>query len=322
MTRDNPRSDPIRDGTRVSIQVASTVKHCQGHDKYVLEDENIARPNACLYSRMLLLRNSVLADAHILVISELQDQIQSLKTALRDVGCRLSAGFDGLQAYQRAIASSPELILMDVKLPQIDGFSACRLLAADPRTSVIPVIFLTASNTLSERIKAFEAGGVDYIAAPFAIEEVIARVRVHLSRANRIHRAEVMAPSSNLSRSDLITRAAIRHLSNTLEDPPSIAQLARVVGTSEKRLSRAFIESVGKTVFQYLRGERLRLAQKLLSDTALSVASVADEVGFSNGANFATAFRDCFGVTPSTFRNQARHRLAQDATIGDLGAPH
>jgi DNA-binding response OmpR family regulator len=276
---------------------------------------------------MKQLRNSALADAHILLVSERHDQVQSLQRALRDAGCRISAGFDGLQGYQRAVANLPDLILMGVQLPRMDGFAACRLLAADPQTSVIPVMFLTERNCVSERIEAFEVGGVDYVAQPFAVAEVLARVRIHLNRVHSERCTYAMARSSDFSRNDLIVRVAMKHFSNTLEDPPTIAELANAVGTSEKRLSRAFIESVGKTVYQYLRDERLRLAQRLLCDTALSVTSVAEEVGFSSGANFATAFRERFGMTPSTYRNQFRvsqvpSGLTHDKNIAEPGALH
>ena len=105
---------------------------------------------------------------------------------------------------------------------------------------------------------------------------------------------------------DIIVRAAIRHLARTLNDPPTVEQLARAVGTHEKRLSRAFRDNLGQTVFEYLRHERLRIAQDLLDSTSLSIASIAKEIGFSTPANFATAFRERFGLTPTEWRRQ-RH---------------
>jgi CheY-like chemotaxis protein len=95
----------------------------------------------------------------------------------------------------------------------MDGFAACRLLAADPQTSVIPVMLVQ----------------------PFALAEVLARVRIHLDRVHGERRIEGSAGSSDFSRNDLIVRAAMRHFSNTLEDPPTIMQLARAVGTSEEQ---------------------------------------------------------------------------------------
>ncbi|CAH2801235.1 MAG: DNA-binding response regulator, AraC family [uncultured Paraburkholderia sp.] len=228
--------------------------------------------------------NTALAGAHLLVVDDQPDQLRLLIDVLRNAGCRISVGFDGSQAYQRALAISPDLILMDVRMPRMDGFAACRLLAADPRTSAIPVIFLTVAGDLDERLNGLEIGAVDYVLKPF-----------------------------DAAGNGVLVRAAIQHLSQRLNDPPTVEHLARLLGTNEKRLSRAFRENLGQTVFEYLREERLRVAQTLLSTTPLSIASIAEEIGFSSAANFATAFRERFDVTPSTYREEHRIQGAADS---------
>lgn len=253
-------------------------------------------------------RTTALTDAHLLVVDDQPDQLRLLIDVLRNAGCRISVGFDGAQAYQRALAISPDLILMDVRMPRMDGFAACRLLAADPRTSAIPVIFLTVAGELHERLNGLEIGGVDYVLKPFEADEVLARIRVHLNRARGNPHAEEAVSASDFTGDSVIVRAAIRHLSQSLNNPPTVEQLARLVGTNEKRLSRAFRDNLGRTVFEYLRDERLRIAQRLLSSTPLSIASIADEIGFSSAANFATAFRERFGTTPSSYREELRCR--------------
>ncbi|MGG1947824.1 response regulator [Trinickia sp. NRRL B-1857] len=258
----------------------------------------------------MLHSQSVLSDAHILIVDDQPDQLRLLIDVLRNAGCRISIAFDGSQAYQRALAISPDLILMDVRMPRMSGFAACRLLADTPETRAIPIIFLTAAGSLDERLEGLDIGGVDYISKPFEPAEVLARIRVHLGRATNKHGQEpAHTPVSESSGNNVIVRAAIRHLSARLNDPPTVEQLARLVGTNEKRLSRAFREDLGQTVFEYLRAERLRIAQRLLTTTSLSVANIAEEIGFSSAANFATAFRDRFGVTPSAYRDE---RQVQD----------
>lgn len=257
-------------------------------------------------------RNTALTDVHLLVVDDQPDQLRLLIDVLRNAGCRISVGFDGSQAYQRALAISPDLILMDVRMPRMDGFAACRLLAADPRTWAIPVIFLTVAGELHERLNGLEIGGVDYVLKPFEADEVLARIRVHLARTRGNSHAGDEASSSDFTGNSVIVRAAIRHLSQNLNNPPTVEQLARLVGTSEKRLSRAFREDLGQTVFEYLRDERLRIAQRLLGQTPLSIANIAEEIGFSSAANFATAFRERFQMTPSTYREEQRGREPTD----------
>ncbi|HGL4260302.1 response regulator transcription factor [Burkholderia dolosa] len=253
---------------------------------------------------------STLSDAHILIVDDQPEQLRLLIDILRSTGCRISIAFDGSQAYQRAQAIAPDLILMDVRMPRMDGFTACRLLAADPLTRAIPVIFLTVASEWHERLEGLETGGVDYIAKPFDPDDVLARIRVQLARAQRDRPVEPAGPFAAGKEDDIIVRAAIRHLSRTLDDPPTVEELARAVGTHEKRLSRAFRDNLGQTVFEYLRHERLRVAQELLDTTSLTIASIAKEIGFSTPANFATAFRERFGVTPTEWRRQ-RHAAAR-----------
>ncbi|AOR72458.1 DNA-binding response regulator [Burkholderia stabilis] len=254
---------------------------------------------------------SALSDAHILIVDDQPDQLRLLIDILRSTGCRISIAFDGMQACQRAQALSPDLILMDVRMPRMDGFTACRLLAADPLTCAIPVIFLTVAGALHERLEGLEIGGVDYVVKPFEPEEVLARIRIQLARTKReqpVDTKNTENPFAAGKDDDIIVRAAIRHLSRTLSNPPTMEQLARAVGTHEKRLSRAFRDNLGQTVFEYLRHERLRIAQDLLDSTSLSIASIAKEIGFSTPANFATAFRERFGITPTEWRRQRHAR--------------
>jgi DNA-binding response OmpR family regulator len=252
----------------------------------------------------MLKGRSVLDDAHILVVDDQPDQLRLLIDVLRQAGCRISVAFDGAQAYQRALAISPDLIVMDVRMPRMDGFAACRLLAEAPATRDIPIIFLTAAGELHDRLEGLDIGGVDYVSKPFEAAEVLARIRVHLQRAGRRETQEAATDESASTGNSAIVRAATRHLSQRLSTPPTVEQLARLVGTNEKRLSRAFREELGQTVYEHLRGERLRIAQHLLASTPLSVALIAEEIGFSSAANFATAFRERFGVSPSAYRQE------------------
>jgi DNA-binding response OmpR family regulator len=269
----------------------------------------------------MLNSRSILTDAHVLVVDDQPDQLRLLIDILRSAGCRISIAFDGSQAYQRAQAISPDLILMDVRMPRMDGFAACRLLAETPSTRTIPIIFLTAAGALDERLEGLGIGGVDYVTKPFEPAEVLARMRVHLARADRHRRGTVDESIPEPSGDHVIVRAAMRLLSERISAPPTVEQLARLVGTNERRLSQAFREHLGQTVFEYLRGERLRIAQRLLTSTSLTIANIAEEIGFSSAANFATAFRERFGVTPSVYRDEQQARGSSDTATDRRVAP-
>lgn len=103
-----------------------------------------------------------------------------------------------------------------------------------------------------------------------------------------------------------LLKAAVRMINQNLTQLPSLPELARKVGTHEKRLSALFREHMGCTVFAYVREARLRKSQELLSDSEMTVQDIADVVGFSSACNFTTAFRQRLGMTPTQFRQKNR----------------
>ncbi|RQT29154.1 response regulator [Burkholderia contaminans] len=258
-----------------------------------------------------------LADAHILVVDDRPNDLRLLTEILRAARCRISVAFDGLQAYHRAQAIAPDLILMDVRMPRMDGFAACRLLASTPSTQSIPVIILTAAGDLEDRIAGLETGAIDYIIKPFEPTEVLARIRNHLKRAGR-SQPFAHLPELPDNPDAALVRAASEVLLRDLRHPPALGALARQVGTHEKRLSRVFRDHLGQTVFEYLRDTRLRAAMHFLAETSMGIGDIAEEIGFSTPGNFATAFRERFGITPSDWRRQRHAVNAPPATPGAL----
>ncbi|MDM9381114.1 response regulator [Chlorogloeopsis sp. ULAP01] len=116
----------------------------------------------------------------ILLVDDNPTNLSVLSEALSNAGFRYRIAVDGESAIAQAQRNPPELILLDVQMPGIDGFETCRRLKANPVTQNIPVIFTTALADTDSKTQGFSLGAVDYIPKPFAQEEVLARVRVHL----------------------------------------------------------------------------------------------------------------------------------------------
>ncbi|MEH2211867.1 sensor histidine kinase [Nostoc sp.] len=116
----------------------------------------------------------------ILIVDDNPTNLSLLCEALNSEGFRFRVAVDGESAIAQVERNQPELILLDVQMPGIDGFETCRRLKANPVTQNIPIIFTTALADTESKTKGFSLGAVDYIPKPFAQEEVIARVRVHL----------------------------------------------------------------------------------------------------------------------------------------------
>jgi CheY-like chemotaxis protein len=258
----------------------------------------------------------------VLVVDDNQEDRMLLMDFLSQQGCRVYIAQDGRDGYTKARTVQPDLILMDIRMPVCDGLGACRLLKADPGTRQIPLIFLTAAALPGERVAGLSAGAVDYVTKPYDFEEVRLRLSIHL-------KAGTPAPAPSVDESDaalgvlpvqahtldaVLFRATRALLLGRLDTTPELAGLASAVGTNTRRLNLAFRRCVGVTVFDFLREERMKEARRLLSETSLDVQDIAAAVGFSSAANFATAFRERFGMPPSGFREQGTQAVATATT--------
>lgn len=249
------------------------------------------------------------AAPHILLIDDSPDELRLLAEILRGCEFRLSVAFDGVQGYERAVARVPDLIMLDVRMPRQDGFATCRQLQANPRTAHVPIIFLSASSELHERLEGLNAGAVDYVLKPFWPEEVLARIRVHLRYASAAgdrlgYDSRTAGTAPRKSEDEVLVQAAKQYLVEKLAYPPRLQELAQVLGTNEKRLTRAFRKVCGTTVFAHLREQRMKRAEQLLRETSLSIIAISEELGFSSAANFATAFLEHAGSSPSAYRER------------------
>jgi formate hydrogenlyase transcriptional activator len=126
------------------------------------------------------------APEDILVVDDTPANLRLLTDLLAKHGYRVRPASDGALALKSVTAKIPDLILLDVSMPDMDGYEVCRRLKADEKSSRIPVIFISAFGDTHQKVAGFEAGGIDYITKPFEAEEVLVRVRTHL----RLRRAE------------------------------------------------------------------------------------------------------------------------------------
>lgn len=117
----------------------------------------------------------------VLIVDDDPFGIIQLQTVLKGSGCELLTASDGPSALEMVDRQPPDIILLDVIMPKMDGYETCRLLKENENSKRVPVIFLSGLHSTEEKINAFEAGGVDYITKPFSEKEVLIRLRTHLT---------------------------------------------------------------------------------------------------------------------------------------------
>lgn len=120
-------------------------------------------------------------DGTVLVVDDNPDNLRLLSEILKAHHYKIRLAPNGQRALATVQKEAPDLILLDIMMPVMDGFEVCRQLKADNETAGIPVIFISALDETIDKLKAFSLGGVDYVTKPFRSEEVLARVRTHLT---------------------------------------------------------------------------------------------------------------------------------------------
>ena len=126
----------------------------------------------------------------ILIVDDTRENLQLLVGMLSNRGYSVRPAPNGKLALATARAEPPDLVLLDIRMPDLDGYEVCRQLKADPRTREIPVIFLSALDETIDKVQAFKVGGIDYITKPFQFEEVVVRIDTHLSLQRLQNRLE------------------------------------------------------------------------------------------------------------------------------------
>lgn len=179
------------------------------------------------------------ATPRLLIIDDRPDSVSLLLSYLGDKAVEILVAIDGEDGLRKAVSGRPDLILLDILMPSMDGMDVCARLKADPRTAAIPVIFLSASTAIEDKLKGFELGAADYITKPFSEAEVLARVFVHLMAKRRIECLETMAADRAVEKvgsqafpEDVLFANAVSLLEERMAEPPGLVELARELATS------------------------------------------------------------------------------------------
>jgi DNA-binding NtrC family response regulator len=218
------------------------------------------------------------AREEILVVDDTPASLRLLTELLTQHGYHVRPAEDGALALESVAAKTPDLILLDVSMPGMDGYEVCRRLKADEKSSRIPVIFISAFGDTRQKVTGFEAGGIDYITKPFEAEEVLARVRTHL----RLRQAE----------------EALRHAHNTLElrvqeRTAELQASNQALRESEEKARRAFEE------IEVLKSQ-LELHNTYLQEEVVEAKAFGDLVGQSSGLRHLVSQIDMVAPTEAS----------------------
>jgi two-component system, cell cycle response regulator len=246
----------------------------------------------------------------LLLVDDNEEILEFLEHELNEKYTILKA-MDGQQALDLLKENAVHLVISDVMMPVIDGFELCRLIKTNFEFSHIPVILLTARNTLQSKIEGLELGADAYIEKPFSPEYLQVQIANLLTNRNKIKEYFASSPlvhikSMAYSRADelfleRINETIIKNLGDTELD---VEKLARFMNMSKPTLYRKIKSLSDLSPNEIINITRLKKAAELLVEGTFKIYEVANMVGYASQTNFGRNFLKQFGMTPSDYLNK------------------
>lgn len=206
------------------------------------------------------------SQASILVVDDKPDNVRLLSTILTEKGYQVRKALNGPRAIATVQEFPPHLILLDVMMPEMNGYEVCTKLKASPKTSAIPVIFLSALDDVSDKVKAFDVGAVDYITKPFQEKEVLARVANQLT----IQSQQKLLQQQTKQLEELVER-----LQNEIKERQGVELALRL---AQKKSDHLLLNILPAAIVENLKKGERTAAERFDSATVL----FADIVGFTS----------------------------------------
>ncbi|SET30962.1 Two component regulator propeller [Draconibacterium orientale] len=244
---------------------------------------------------------------HVLVVEDDANLKAFLCTGLSkhfNVAC----ADNGMEALEKIEANTPDLILSDIMMPEMDGFELCTQLRNDLNFSHIPVIFLTAKTMHEDQVRGLKLGAVDYIYKPFNMVSLSLKIynllNLQKQKQERLRTEQILEPEhielSSLDEEFL--KAAVQsvqdNLDNTAFDVEAFSAELKVSANQAYRKIKAL---TGQTANEFIRTQRLKVASGLLVQKKRSISEVIYMVGFTSPSYFSRCFKDFYGCTPKEY---------------------
>lgn len=225
----------------------------------------------------------------------------------------LTTAEDGTVGQAVALATLPDLIICDIKMPGLDGLTLTQNLKSDLRTAHIPIMLLTATQTLSQQIDGVKLGADDYMTKPFDLQLLKAKM-ISLINNRKALRQSYDNKLVKLSQETNFNKAQQQFLTQLQHEVElryaqhdfKVSDLCESMGLSRSQLYRKVNHLLGQNISHYIQEVRLEAACRLLQDESLSIAEVAYRVGYSSPDYFSTAFKAKYQQAPTQFRKQTQ----------------
>ena len=239
---------------------------------------------------------------NLLLVDDSEDFLDYLSGVL-SCDYHVITATDGQEALNKMETLCPDIVLTDVMMPNMDGNELCRRIKANPATTNIPVVMLTARLTEENEKESRDCGADDYFTKPFDIKVLQEHIAILASGTGidtsgklkaRIEERKVVSVDRKLV--DKVTAFIEEHI---VESELSVEQMAEAMGMSRANIYRRMVAATGHTPSEFIKIVRLRHAERLLMQSGLTISEICYEVGFTSPRYFSKCYKDFYGYVPS-----------------------
>jgi YesN/AraC family two-component response regulator len=253
------------------------------------------------------------AEKPLLLIIEDEIKLQEFLGLLLGRYYKIQKAFDGKEGLEIARKTIPDIILLDVMMPVMDGYEVCEKIKNDINTCHIPVVMLSAKSNVGEQIEGVNSGADVYVPKPFHPDYLISVLQGVLSNRKRVQNLIIEnRHTDNVAKDEnvvinqldkkLLTTLDQRIENNIGDDEFSIDALAKELFFSRSTFYRKIRSLTGVSPKDYIRIYRLKKAARLIESGEKNLSEIADITGFSTQTYFSAVFKKQFGMTPSEYK--------------------
>ncbi|PMD92435.1 hybrid sensor histidine kinase/response regulator [Siphonobacter sp. BAB-5405] len=300
-------------GTTFTVRLPFGNRHLQASEIHVPETSVPATLELPEADAELLAATSQLPVSLRVLVVEDNEEVRKYLHQLLVGEFEVLTAVDGLDGWNQALASLPDLIISDIMMPRSDGLELCRKIKQHPKTNHIPVLLLTARAAAVYELEGLEHGADDYIAKPFHPKILYAKItsillnrvklREYYQRKILLEPSEVVIPDAD----KFFLEKAMQIVESQLQEPEFNVQiLVQEMGMSQSVFYRRLKSITGQTVVEFIRDVRMKRAAQLLASTPMRVSDIAYQVGIEDVKYFRKMFQKLYNVPPSEYARQFR----------------
>lgn len=279
------------------------------HDSFIDSDNLMTEANEL--PQDLSQQEKGKSDVRILLVEDNEDLLQTVRSLLSRT-YQVYIARQGEEALAILKDEEIDIVVSDIMMPVMDGLTLCRRIKQDSEINHIPVILLTAKNSIDDRIECYQAGADSYISKPFDLKVLEARIHSFLIHKRTKQEDFKTNPQINISSLDYTPQdeqflekmiaVVEEHLTN---DQFDVVALSHELGLSKSTLYRKTKALLDLSPSEFIKNIRLKHACQMMDkDKSISVSEVAFATGFSDPRYFSTCFKAEFGMTPSEYQKQ------------------